>query len=244
MCNGEFRQVYLGYSFSSDVLLFRLPVGQHLRYDPVERRLRQPLADALQSLCEALVLAISRELDIDLREVSAGYRFVRSEDDYWADIFIYDTLAGGAGYAVLAGTTFSSIIDRALELVSNCDCGSSCDKCLRHYGNRFHHANLNRFLARDLIEFVRDGTEPPEMNVQQQREALLPLLSLLELAGWNIERPVGHTAVARHGTQSLSLEVVHSLSRARTESVPRPGVAVFTPYELQRDLAGAYAEIA
>lgn len=244
MCTGESRQVYLGYSFTSDVLLFRIPLGEHLRYDPIQRRLRQPIADALQSLCEAIVLATSRELDIDLREVNAGYRFVRAEGGYWADIFVYDTLAGGAGYAVLAGASFGPIIDGALELVSVCDCGSSCDRCLRHYGNRFHHPNLDRHLARALIEYVRDGIPPRNMTEDEQSEALRPLLSLLELAGWGVEHPAGRAALARHGDQVVALQVVHSLARDRMDTHGQLGIAVFTPYEMQRDLPGAFAEIA
>ena len=70
------------------------------------------------SLCEGLVIAVGRELDIDIREMSAGYRFVRHGDDYSADLFLYDTLSGGAGYATQAGSAFPSIFDQLENLVA------------------------------------------------------------------------------------------------------------------------------
>ena len=143
-CTGQFEQVYLGYGFASDVLVVRLPLSRPLRFDPVQPTERQPIADALQSLAEAFVLGISQELDIDIREINAGFRFIRQGDDHLADIFVYDTLSGGAGYATQAGELFSGVMTRAETLLSRCTCSASCDKCLRHYGNRFHHSVLDR----------------------------------------------------------------------------------------------------
>ena len=185
-CNGEFEQVYLGYSFASDILLLRMPIHQPFRFDPCDRRSRQPLADALQSLSEALVLGVSRVLDIDIREINAGYRFVTVGENYFADIFMYDTLSGGAGYATMAGEVFSKVFTEVESLLDTCVCTSSCDKCLRHYGNRLHHVSLNRFLALDLVKFIKDGQIPAKFDLISQHEELKPLAQMLRLAGWEI----------------------------------------------------------
>ena len=132
-CNGEFQRVYLGYSFESDILLFRIPIIKPFRFDPCDPRSRQPLADALQSLSEALVIAIGRVLDIDSREINAGYRFVKIGKDYWADIFVYDTLSGGAGYASMAGGVFSDVFAAVELLLDQCDCSSSCNDSVQRY---------------------------------------------------------------------------------------------------------------
>ncbi|MGH9429335.1 MAG: DUF1998 domain-containing protein, partial [Terriglobia bacterium] len=151
VCDGSFKRVYLGYSFTSDILLFRIPLKSPLRFDARERRARQPMADALQSLCEAIVLGIGHTLDIDIREVNAGYRFVRLGEANHADIFVYDTLSGGAGYAVQAMDCFTDVFRAAEEMLTSCTCSASCDRCLRNYGNRFIHSSLDRFLALDLV---------------------------------------------------------------------------------------------
>lgn len=243
-CNGETQRVYLGYAFSSDVLLFRIPIEKPFRFDPVEKRARQPIADALQSLCEALVLGMGRVLDIDIREVNAGYRFVRHGETHSADVFVYDTLSGGAGYATLAGEVFSRVLDNAEALLGGCDCSTSCDKCLRHYGNRFHHSSLDRHLALELISYVKSGGAPAAFDFARQRAELEPLAQLLTLAGWSIahEGPSPLTA-ARAGRQT-NVWAVPSLVDPRAIGVGlSQGDAVFTPYELSRDLPGAYAEI-
>jgi len=244
-CNGEAQLVYLGYAFSSDILLFRIPIVKPLRFSPVDKRARQPMADALQSLCESLVVGVSHELDIDIREVNAGYRFIRHGDAHSADIFIYDTLAGGAGYATLAGEVFTRVLDHAEGLMKRCECSTSCDKCLRHYGNRFHHASLDRHLALDLINYIKTGFAPLAFDVTRQRRELEPLANLLTLAGWSIARD-GHSPLrATCSGRTANLWAVPSLvDQDIIGAVKGHDDIVFTPYELSRDLPGSYAEVA
>jgi len=243
-CNGEFQRVYLGYSFASDILLFRIPIVRPLRFDPVLKRSRQPLADALQSLCEALVLGVSRELDIDIREINAGYRFVKHGDENFADIFVYDTLSGGAGYATQAGEVFAAVFQRVESLLNHCDCSTSCDKCLRHYGNRFHHGSLDRFLALDLIPFIKEGRSPDAFNRLEQQEKLEPLAKLLTLAGWTVARDGNSPMKAMRGGKTIDLWCYPSLVDPKAVGIVGSLTArAFSPFELSRDLPGAYAEV-
>jgi hypothetical protein len=190
-------------------------------------------------------LAVTRELAIDNRELSAGYRFGRDGDAYFADVFLYDTLAGGAGYAIEAGSALESVFGRLESLLRNCDCSSSCDKCLRHYGNRFYHEALDRFLALDLVRFVTDGSTPAGLTIQQQRHGLRPLSELLRLAGWGIsESSIAPLTATRDG-HSVDLWCCPSLVDPKALGLlASPRTQVFSPYELARDLPGAYAEIA
>jgi Domain of unknown function (DUF1998) len=243
-CNGEFKRVYLGYAFTSDILLFRTPIVSPFRFDPKDKRARQPIADALQSLCEAVVLAVGRVLDIDVREINAGYRFVRYGNDHFADIFVYDTLSGGAGYATLAGEVFRAVIEEVETLLCKCDCSSSCDKCLRHYGNRIHHGSLNRFLALDLLTFIKHGRAPESFDrIHQQRE-LESLAQMLLLAGWDISRDSKAPITVTRDSRSVGLWSYPSLVDPKALGFVESATAhVFSPYELSRDLPGAYAEV-
>jgi len=243
-CNGDFTQVFLGYSFTSDILLFRLPIVEPFRFDPIEKRARQPLADALQSFCEALVLAIAHTLDIDIREVNAGYRFVRHGTDHFADIFVYDTLSGGAGYATQAEQGFSEVFVEAESLLAKCDCTTSCDKCLRHYGNRLHHGSLDRFLALDLVRFVKGGSAPTEFERSRQQEELRPLVQLLQLAGWKISDMCEAPITATRGGPSVSLWSYPSLVEPKNLGFVESQLRyAFSPYELARDLPGAFSQM-
>lgn len=243
-CAGQFEPVYLGYSFSSDVLVVRVPMSAPLRFDPVQPRERTPIANALQSLAEAFVLGISQELDIDVREVSAGYRFVRQGDEHCADLFVYDTLSGGAGYATQAGGVFTAIMDRAERLLSQCACSSSCDKCLRHYANRFHHSVLDRTLALDLLGYVRNGVLPAEPSIEEQRSALAPMRGVLQLAGWT-DSEAGARVPCRLDKDGQTVELFSFPSLVQPSYygyVARQGRFAFSPFELSRDLPGAFGE--
>jgi hypothetical protein len=243
-CTGSFEPVYLGYGFSSDVLLLRIPISSGLRFDVVNTTDRKPISDALQSLAEALVISIGRKLDIDIREINAGFRFVREADEHFADIFVYDTLSGGAGYATQAGDEISAVFAAVFHLLADCDCSASCDKCLRHYGNRFHHNVLDRHLALDLAQYIHDGVIPQQMSEKAQAEVLRPLVSMLELAGWLAERgPRGNISVSRGGKKA-NLYAAPSLTKPIAVGITlKQGDFAFSPYELARDLPGAFSLI-
>jgi ATP-dependent helicase YprA (DUF1998 family)/Zn finger protein HypA/HybF involved in hydrogenase expression len=242
-CSGEFETVYLGYGFVSDVLILRVELKSPLRFDLIEGRNRRPLEDALASLADALVLAMSRVMDIDAREINAGHRFAVNGEKTYADIFMYDTLSGGAGYAYQAGSSFAEIFSSAVSILENCSCDSSCESCLRHYGNRFNHGLLDRFLALDLARYIELGVSPTSVLPDEQRATLGPLAELLTLAGWKVTFQEDGGFAGTLGTRSICIEAVPSLTMPPVSGASRPTV-YFSRYELTRDLSSAYAEIA
>lgn len=242
-CKGRFQRVYLGYSFPSDVLLLRIRLQSPLRFSASTMRLRRPLEDALQSLSESLVLSIGRTLDIDAREVSAGYRFGSDDAGEFADIFVYDTLSGGAGYAVEAARHFEQVFSGAMESLRGCTCGASCETCLRHYGNRFHHPSLNRHLALALGHYMESGLVDEALSEDLAQRTLAPIAKLLELAGWKTEVGNAHFVAKRDG-KTLEIHAVPSLRDAPLKEQRAGRMAYFfTPYEIERDLPAAYAEL-
>lgn len=240
-CDGEFQRVFLGYDFPSDILLLRIALSSPLRFGVADRRNRKPLEDALQTLCDALTLSIARVLDVDSREMSAGFRFGNDGKSEFADIFVYDTLSGGAGYALEASKAFTSVFEEAVRLMNDCACSASCENCLRHYGNRFHHLDLDRFLGLDLARYVLSGLVPEELTPARQKEVLMPLIDLVELAGWEVSDGDEAVQVAHQGKR-FTLAACPSL-RACEARVREGGTLrlTFTPYELSRDLPNAFA---
>lgn len=243
-CDGEFEHVFLGYGFTSDVLLLRIDLSKPLRFGLLSRRDRKPLEDALQTLCEALTLSIGRVLDIDLHEVSAGYRFGNDGVSDFADIFIYDTLAGGAGYALQAGDSFAKVFETARALLTNCSCHTSCENCLRHYGNRFSHADLDRELGATLAQYIEDGVVPAPFPTEVQSSVLAPLVEMVKLAGWDAAQEQSGISLSNSGKR-FRLTACPSLRSCDPTTVLADGTTMltFTPYELARDLPSAFAEM-
>jgi ATP-dependent helicase YprA (DUF1998 family)/Zn finger protein HypA/HybF involved in hydrogenase expression len=241
-CNGTFQNVYLGYTFLSDILLLRVPLQAPLNLNLQNRSLRKPIEDALVSLSDAIALAACQLLDIDPRELGNGVRFARTKEGMVADIFLFDTASGGAGYSNMAGKIFDKVFANVQTLLESCDCDTSCHKCLRHYGNRRSHADLNRYLALDMWRYVMHGTVPATPTIKEQRGTLDPLVQMLELEGWKpVSLPGVPVAVERNGTQHVlgSYPSILDPSAARH---PLEGRALlFSKYEIERNLPGAFA---
>ncbi|UYY94838.1 DEAD/DEAH box helicase [Bacillus cereus] len=176
-CRGETRKVFLGNVFHSDLLLLRLQFGSDIDFNSE----KQWVHDGLKTIGEALVLAASRVLDIDYNELSAGYRLLPLSIG-GADIYLFDTLSGGAGYAHIAGTVLKEIIKEARYILADCEnnCEKSCYKCLRHYANQFYHNQLNRFVALELLDYVVSGTLK-QLSLEEQKEILAPVKRMMEI---------------------------------------------------------------
>jgi hypothetical protein len=189
-CDGDFRCLFLGYNFTSDILLIRMNLSSPLNLNMQSSIPRSAINDALRTISEALLLAASRTLDIDSTEFSAGFRLVTgSENEITADIYLYDTLSGGAGYSQQAGDKLESIMEKTLEILENCDgnCDRSCTVCLRHYQNQYWHEHLDRHLGFDLLKYVLSNIAPNSKDLLLQGQLLLPLKRLLSLDGYTCQ---------------------------------------------------------
>jgi hypothetical protein len=253
-CSGSIRTgIFLGHEFRTDILLLRVYF-----HDPMDFSPGQPwLHDSLNTLSEALALGASLHLSIDPGELSAGYRLVPASNGERgvAEIFLFDTASGGAGYAAEAGADLPAVLDQVGKILSECPakCDRSCTECLRHYGNRFLHHRLDRHLALELLKYARWGTPPEISSAKEQSSTLAPLARFLELEGWKVSLDVaqGNIAVpllatsplgttlsigthptllsSKHATQS------HFLSNLRLSST-----RLLPVYLIERDLPSAY----
>lgn len=218
-CRGAFRSVFLGHIFRSDVLLLRSRLRPPVISELSHGISLSALNDAMQTVAEALLLATSRGLDIDPSELSPGIRQVLGDEGgLRADIYLYDTLSGGAGYAEQASLVLPAILESTLRTLDECPeaCETSCYQCLRHYQNQFHHARLNRKLGAALLRYMLNGTVPANPSVASQARQLAPLRRLLDLRGMACETEVLVNGVlvpllVRQGFHSVAVGVYPSL---------------------------------
>jgi ATP-dependent helicase YprA (DUF1998 family) len=181
MCPGGYasRGLVLGTDFISDVLLIRMTVS-----DPVTLRPSFLSSQvALRTVAEALTIAATARLEIEANELQAEFRPALTQ---WggrgreAEIYLYDTLAGGAGFTQQISELGREIFELALARLEDCpaDCEESCYRCLRSFRNRFEHTQLDRHVGASLLRYLLDGTPPTlapkrlERSVQKLYEDL------------------------------------------------------------------------
>ncbi|SOZ97452.1 Helicase [Cupriavidus taiwanensis] len=254
-CDGEFVQTFLGYDFRTDLLLLRLKVSTPLVTDignPVAVRV---LESAAHSLAEALRLAASRheQLDLDPTEFGAGHRIlpIDAEGNVSLDVYLYDTLSGGAGYAELAAKYFGKIAEQTLALLEGCSCDTSCTECLDHFHNQHLKRLLDRKLAASLLRYGVDGVLPQSKSPVAQGVLLHALASSLRLDGiaCNFAEVNGHQIVpltVTQGSKKLLINVFPTLL-AESDVVLecRAGESTYqlTELALRSDLPAVHAEI-
>lgn len=188
LCSGEYKRVFLGHDFRTDLLLLRITAASPLVTDTSNVVVLRMYEDALYSVAEALRLAASRhrQLDLDPAEFGSGFRILPAvgEDAQTLDLFLYDTLSGGAGYAEVAAANLDDILTATLELLESCECDTSCTDCLNHFHNQHIQPRLDRKLAASLLRYAMYGEVPCCSSPAVQADKLSQLRASLELDGF------------------------------------------------------------
>mgnify|MGYP004457658543 CR=1 FL=1 len=177
----EAVNVNLGYDFVTDMLVLEFALDDVIIN--TQRKDNPWLGRAAQSLAEALRLAASKELDVEFTELVTGYRFRSSELGSFIDIYLYDSLSSGAGYAVSAAENIKLLLEKVEELLNSCDCEGACYKCLKHYRNQYVHGQLDRFYALELLRWGKQGKLSPDISIQQQKKYIDSLAPVLKWSG-------------------------------------------------------------
>jgi hypothetical protein len=113
------------------------------------------------------------------------------------EIYLYDTLPGGAGFVRQAGELELRLIEKAQTILNDCpeNCDSSCYRCLRSYKNKFDHHLLDRHVAGRLCRFLLTAELPTITHERAERAA--------ELLFNDLERhELGETTIARNASVS------------------------------------------
>ena len=127
--------------------------------------------------------SVCKELDIEFSELITGYRVRHNEDGVFVDIYLYDSLSSGAGYAISVQSTIQKILKQTRTLLTNCTCDNSCYKCLKHYRNQNVHSMLDRKAALDLLNWGEYGIRADAIAYQEQKKLLYPMHHILQSFG-------------------------------------------------------------
>ena len=182
--SSSWKGLVLGTDFITDVLLVRLKVKPPVRLGP------QLLSTqvALRTIAEAMTIASTQRLDIEATELQAEFRAALTPggaDGLEAEIYLYDTLAGGAGFTRRVEQLGIEVLERTLQRLENCptNCDQSCYRCLRSFRNRFEHGLLDRKVGASLLRYLLHGTAP---TLDAERLALSTDRLLGDLVGRGI----------------------------------------------------------
>lgn len=166
------RNLVLGMDFHADVLLSSLAFERPVRLVPGQLATQI----ALRTAAEAMVKAGTKILQLDANELAAEFRPALSgggPSGREAEIYMYDTLSGGAGFTRRLQDEGRRLYEEAIALLMTCPdkCDRSCYRCLRSFGNRFEHDRLDRFMGADLLQHVLTG-HVPSLTKQREERAL------------------------------------------------------------------------
>lgn len=203
---GTTTGLVLGTDFISDVLLISVRLMPPLTLRPG----LLPTNVALRTISEALTVAACRLLELDPNELQAEYRPALTEDGHRgleAEIYLYDTLSGGAGFARRVGELGLGVFEEALRILETCpeNCDRSCYRCLRSYKNKFEHDLLDRHLGANLLRYLTYGRYPT-MNIERLQSSTKLLFEDLN----------------RQGLQDMTIALNHPVTLPSLGSVTIP----------------------
>ena len=176
--------VNLGYDFVTDMLVLEFALDDTLI--DAKRKDNPWLDRAAQSLAEALRLAASKHLDVEFTELVTGYRLRTNPTGSFVDIYLYDSLSSGAGYAVGVADEVDSLLDDVEVLLKDCTCNNACHNCLKHYRNQYVHGMLDRFAGLQLLNWGKRGSLAKEFDTDDQKKLIAPLKKILNMSGCSI----------------------------------------------------------
>lgn len=208
-CSGTHtaNRIVLGTDYRTDIALFSLPLDRPFRVRPGNNE----TAAALRTVCEAVAKAACRILEIESGEILAEYRPALTAGGaagHDVEIFVYDTLAGGAGFSPQLVEKGHELFEVALDILTKCPdgCDSSCYRCLRSFRNKLDHRFLDRQLGEQLLRHALYGGYPeyPRSRVDSSLDVLTGDLRRQMSAEFDFVKNARRTA----GGISLAIPVV------------------------------------
>lgn len=239
------NMVLLGYEFHSEVILLGVDLLPSLDASFFTPAGRSVWASFGQLVANAAALYLQVEPD----EIKVGVRAVqRATNRIHGEVYLYDDVPGGAGYARGIDQHLQPILELALELGSKCanpDCGGACYRCMFDYRNQYLHPILDRNLGTSVLRYLLKGTLPTIFDEQASfycgglAEYARAQYSILEPAKVNGQfLPL---VLQDRAGQKIGLWVIHPLqarpSSDQTQAILAQSgirVAVQTSFDLER----------
>ena len=239
-CSGRPEgDVALYHSFQSNVVVLGINLPHNMNANPAEPRGRA----AWLSVTAAVIRAAASYLQINSSELAAGIRpWVDFSGRLQAEVFVYDTLPNGAGYASEVAENVEEILKRARDIAMLCPagCESACYSCLLDYGNQRQHGLIDRRLAADLLAYVLDGTVPA-LSVARKSQALEKLRGFAPDGVYSLDVTNG-VAWLERGGGAKEIRCVHGLATKGSDksivvdatNLRTAGVSIFSEFDLLR----------
>ncbi|CAB1252923.1 ATP-dependent RNA helicase SrmB [Clostridiaceae bacterium BL-3] len=155
-CSHTRQKVFLGCDIHTDMLVLELKLeNEYINID--KDSLNIWIIPAATSLSEALALAASKVLDIEFSDLRSGYRLRYGRKSIYVDIYLYDSLSSGAGYANRVADLIEEVMDEAENRLKKCNCETACPNCLQNFWNQSIRENLDRKAGLQLLNWVKKG---------------------------------------------------------------------------------------
>ncbi len=236
--------VALGHKFNSEVILLALDMP-----DSLDAPFMEPSGRAVwYSFGTLMGEAAARVLQIDPDEIQVGVRPMRDGfGRIQGEVFIYDDVPGGAGYARAIQENLEEVARLALDMGRKChnpDCDAACYHCLMGYRNQWMHNLLDRSLGVAVLEYALNDQRP--RLSRQRRAGMIAGLGEYMRHRWKVvdasDHPKQFSAVFETGNGArIGILPIHPLSaRPATRSlgqlhrttgiIPR----VYTSFDLLR----------
>ncbi len=173
---------------------------------------------AWTSLAFVLRTAASAMLEIEVKELETGVRFVRDTPSgmLFPELFLSDAIENGAGYVsyLAQAANFPTLIGQAEDLIEVWSdpkrhaCDTACYKCLRDYTNSPYHPLLDWRLAADTLDIVQHGRVLSDRWKATRKQAVLAAAGAFD---WRCESLEADEPLIS-GTHGRSIRVVHPLA--------------------------------
>lgn len=140
---GNGSEFHLSHDFKTDVAKLTFSVQEAADWD------------TMISVLYALLEGLSREMGIERTDIKGCLFRSFADGGIVYSVVLYDAVAGGAGHVrrlvTEDGFAFQRVLSRAVQLLNECGCGSSCYHCLRNYYNQKIHDSLDRKKALEFL---------------------------------------------------------------------------------------------
>jgi len=171
------------------------------------------------TLAEALKIGVRQIMQAGQRDL-ASFEARRNAEPF--SIVIYDTMPGGTGYIpklfANSGEGLKQAAAESLGRLENCDCSSSCHRCLRDFWNQRVHHLLNRFEVLPALRRLTEGRGAKALDPENEK-----LESFLEIEFF--------AKLAQAGLPAPTLQVVRELGGRRIIRVDAeyrdPDISIF-----------------
>ncbi len=237
--HNDVENYVLGHEFMTDMVVYEFELDRNkINVDAEDFW----IGSAALTLAETLVLAAGRVLDVEFNEIKSGYRLRYSRDKVFVDIYLFDSLSSGAGYSSEVSYKTDEVIDKAFEILKDCNCESSCHNCINHFWNQRVQSKLNRHFAIQLLEWGTQGKIADSLSLKKQIELFYPVQKILEMeAGFRVWHDK-QTIMVSKNSKDMPI-IVYPVMWSINETLRRSGALELSDAFIKKSLPEAYHKI-